>query len=74
MRYGGISSGPESGYYQKLHGTEAVVPLKGGAIPVKMQGGGMELHFHGMIIDKNACMEFAEMLYPYTKKLEAWGH
>lgn len=34
---GGISSGPKSGYFELLHGTEAVVPLPDGkSIPVKM--------------------------------------
>lgn len=38
-RNGGISTGPESGYFQKLHGTEAVVPLPDGkTIPVDVQG------------------------------------
>ena len=39
---GGISSGPESGYNVKLHGTEAVVPLPdGNSIPVSLTSGGM---------------------------------
>lgn len=34
---GGIASGPETGYLEKLHGTEAVVPLEGGrSIPVSL--------------------------------------
>jgi len=37
--YGGISSGPKSGYMSMLHGTEAVIPLPGGrSIPVEMNG------------------------------------
>lgn len=37
--YGGIASGPKSGYTAMLHGTEAVVPLPGGrSIPVEMTG------------------------------------
>lgn len=37
---GGISTGPESGYMEKLHGAEAVVPLEGGrSIPVSMNFG-----------------------------------
>jgi hypothetical protein len=36
-RYGGITSGPRSGYTAVLHGTEAIVPLPDGkSIPVKM--------------------------------------
>lgn len=34
FRQGGISTGPESGYFAELHGTEAIVPLSGGSIPV----------------------------------------
>jgi hypothetical protein len=38
-RFGGIASGPESGYAVELHGTEAVVPLPDGrSIPVQMKG------------------------------------
>lgn len=36
---GGIAEGPESGYLEKLHGMEAVVPLEGGrSIPVDLSG------------------------------------
>jgi len=36
-QFGGIASGPESGYAVELHGTEAVVPLPDGrSIPVDM--------------------------------------
>lgn len=39
FQYGGIASGPKSGYTAMLHGTEAVVPLPGGrSIPVEMTG------------------------------------
>lgn len=37
-RDGGIFDGPETGYPMILHGTEAVVPLKNGTIPVALQG------------------------------------
>ncbi|MDC8803951.1 phage tail length tape measure family protein [Halomonas pacifica] len=33
---GGIAAGPTSGYPVELHGVEAVVPLKGGNIPVSL--------------------------------------
>jgi hypothetical protein len=37
--FGGILSGPKSGYQAMLHGDEAVVPLAGGrSIPVEMPG------------------------------------
>jgi len=36
---GGVAEGPESGYLEKLHGMEAVVPLEGGrSIPVDLSG------------------------------------
>ena len=31
---GGVVTGPRSGFLSLLHGTEAVIPLKGGAVPV----------------------------------------
>lgn len=31
---GGVASGPTSGFFAELHGTEAVIPLNGGSIPV----------------------------------------
>jgi len=37
---GGIVSGPMSGYWNAMHGTEAVIPLKDGAVPVTIMGGG----------------------------------
>jgi hypothetical protein len=33
---GGVFDGPKSGYAATLHGNEAVIPLKGGAVPVSM--------------------------------------
>jgi hypothetical protein len=38
-REGGVFSGPDSGYDNiTLHGTEAVIPLKNGAVPVRLFG------------------------------------
>jgi hypothetical protein len=34
---GGISDGPESGYLEKLHGTEAVIPTVGGKVPIDIR-------------------------------------
>jgi hypothetical protein len=34
---GGISTGPTSGYMAELHGTEAVIPLAKGYIPIKIE-------------------------------------
>lgn len=38
---GGIATGPTSGYRVELHGTEAVIPLKSGAVPVSINASGM---------------------------------
>ncbi len=35
---GGIARGPTSGYPATLHGTEAIIPLRGGSIPVTVKG------------------------------------
>lgn len=35
-RYGGIASGPKGGYPAMLHGTEAIIPLQNGHIPVQI--------------------------------------
>lgn len=34
---GGIARGPKTGYRATLHGDEAVIPLKNGAVPVRLQ-------------------------------------
>ena len=39
---GGISTGPQSGYFAKLHGTEAIVPLSDGYIPVQVSSSGID--------------------------------
>lgn len=39
---GGIASGPTSGYTATLHGTEAIIPLGRGDIPVVVKGGDNE--------------------------------
>ena len=36
---GGIATGPATGHWELLHGTEAVIPLQNGSVPVQMQGG-----------------------------------
>jgi hypothetical protein len=48
---GGIARGPRSGFAAILHGTEAVIPLNGGSVPVSLNpsgmggGGGMSFTF-----------------------------
>ena len=36
FRYGGIAKGPVGGYNARLHGTEAVIPLVNGSVPVTL--------------------------------------
>jgi hypothetical protein len=39
--YGGVASGPQSGYQATLHGNEAVIPLGNDkSVPVNLNGGG----------------------------------
>jgi hypothetical protein len=40
---GGIASGPASGHLAMLHGTEAVIPLSGGSIPLKILGSSRDI-------------------------------
>lgn len=39
---GGVSTGSQNGHWELLHGTEAVIPLKSGNIPVQMLSGGQD--------------------------------
>ncbi|CAO1664305.1 DUF4214 domain-containing protein [Halomonas sp. NYA30] len=38
FKNGGIASGPMSGYPVELHGPEAIIPLKGGNVPLNVPG------------------------------------
>jgi len=38
MARGGIATGPMTGYQMTLHGTEAVIPLADGSVPVQLSG------------------------------------
>ena len=80
FKRGGVASGPDSGYWAKLHGREAIVPLPGGgAIPVKIAGqGGRAINYtfnlYCTVADKRAVNAFADQIYPRLKRLEQWGH
>lgn len=51
---GGVAYGPTAGHWELLHGTEAVIPLRGGAVPVTIQGGGGEsVSFAGATFNVN---------------------
>jgi hypothetical protein len=52
---GGVSDGPASGYMEKLHGTEAVVPLEGGrTIPVSLDMSNISGMINDIISSKSA--------------------
>jgi hypothetical protein len=36
---GGIATGPAAGHMELLHGTEAIIPLQNGSVPVQLQDG-----------------------------------
>jgi GH24 family phage-related lysozyme (muramidase)/uncharacterized membrane protein YgcG len=56
-RDGGIFDGPKSGYPATLHGEEAVVPLKGGNIPVEMGGNASQAEMINLLSTLNSHME-----------------
>ena len=55
-RDGGIFDGPKSGYPATLHGEEAVVPLKGGNIPVEMGGNASQSEMINLLSTLNSHM------------------
>lgn len=54
---GGVFNGPKSGYPATLHGEEAVVPLKGGNIPVEMGGNASQAEMINLLSALNSKME-----------------
>lgn len=54
---GGVFNGPKSGYPATLHGEEAVVPLKGGNIPVEMGGNASQAEMINLLSSLNSKME-----------------
>jgi lysozyme len=54
---GGVFNGPKSGYPATLHGEEAVVPLKGGNIPVEMGGNASQTEMINLLSALNSKME-----------------
>jgi GH24 family phage-related lysozyme (muramidase) len=53
---GGVFNGPKSGYPATLHGEEAVVPLKGGNIPVEMGGNASQAEMVNLLSELNSHM------------------
>lgn len=79
-KFGGAVS-PEQTYLvgeagpELLHmGTGKQGRIQSNASTKRMGNQKIEFHFHGTIIDKKAVNEFAELIYPRLKRLEAWGH
>ncbi len=70
FRYGGVSRGPESGYWAKLHGTELITPLKSGNDPVGGETLIINFYTEGSIIgNQQAFDEFIEKIdYAISKK------
>ena len=66
-----LNSAPAS-FWDNLRGGQKTKEKSGG------NGDGSDnefhFHFHGTLIDRTAVNEFAEMIYPRLKRLEAWGH
>lgn len=66
---GGMFAGPTSGYPATLHGTEAVIPLKDGAVPVQMPGMDVVATQNAELRDELATMrqEMKELLGQLTE-------
>jgi LAS superfamily LD-carboxypeptidase LdcB len=48
-RDGGVFNGPKSGYNVTLHGNEAVIPLKSGAVPINLEMPDVKNMFEGIM-------------------------
>lgn len=48
---GGISTGSRSGHWELLHGTEAVIPLERGNVPISLNGGLMPNQGGGVVVN-----------------------
>lgn len=59
---GGMSSGPESGYLEKLHGDEAVIPTVGGRVPLDIDLSGLMKEFSGESIAASIAEVTAKIL------------
>ena len=77
---GGIATGPTSGYKVELHGTEAVIPLTGGSIPVDINQGALLVEIRALrqevaqLRDDNRRLggEQAKAAQKTTKVLAKW--
>lgn len=67
---GGIATGSKSGYTATLHGTEAIIPLDGGAVPVQLMGGaGMTVNLtYAPMFSTVDAYELQERLAPFIER------
>jgi hypothetical protein len=67
---GGIATGSKSGYPATLHGTEAIIPLDGGAVPVQLMGGsGMTVNLtYAPMFSTVDAYELQERLAPFIER------
>ena len=70
---GGMFTGPTSGYPATLHGTEAVIPLKDGSVPVQMPGMEVVATQNAELREELAAMreEMKELLGQLTEAVNA---
>ncbi len=71
FRYGGISRGPESGYWARLHGTEKITPLgNGGGSEGNLVINSPLLYIEGTVIgDQRGLNDLAEKMDYMIKKI-----
>jgi tape measure domain-containing protein len=67
---GGIATGSKSGYTATLHGTEAIIPLDGGAVPVQLMGGaGMTINLtYAPMFSTVDAYELQERIAPFIER------
>lgn len=73
--FGGVASGPKSGYTATLHGTEAVVPLPNGrSIPVEQVGSGSNDAMTAQIDRLDAIVNLMSKQLAVSNKMLAYQH
>jgi tape measure domain-containing protein len=67
---GGIATGSKQGYTATLHGTEAIIPLDGGNVPVQLLGGsGMTVNLtYAPMFSTVDAYELQERLAPFIER------
>jgi hypothetical protein len=74
----GLDYVPSDNYRAVLHEGEAVLNKEEARSWRNQKGGGdfiVNVNYYGTVIEeRQAAQNIATLIYPYTKKLEAWGH